>query len=179
MSLVDNVVLIHHIYSYLGMQTQEANFAAIDKLPHRICARAIEVLFKLSGLNELHCCSIQLKGLPWHKVVVTPVHFTISPVPCGVWCESKLFLRIIKLTMAKNTKALITQQPILTRNSPSKPVRITREQSLPQLILPTVWRTNQSNGAFAISWLVVQCHLFIGKNLLIVIVWETGWSLIT
>lgn len=64
----------------------------------------------------------------------------------------------------------VSKHPILTRNSTSKPVRLTRQQSLSQLILPTVWRTNQSNGALAIGWLVVQCHLLIGKNLLIVIV---------
>lgn len=71
----------------------------------------------------------------------------------------------------------------LTWDSSPKSVWLAGQQSLSQLILPTVGRTNQSNGPLAIGWLVVERHLLIGQDLLVVIVWggaETdGFSFIS
>lgn len=59
----------------------------------------------------------------------------------------------------------------LTWDSSPKSVWLAGQQSLSQLILPTVGRTNQSNGPLAIGWLVVERHLLIGQDLLTVVVW--------
>lgn len=70
--------------THLSVHTQEADFARVDNLSDRVRAGAIEVLLKLSRLDELACRRVHLKGLTGNKVVVAATHLIIATVSRSV-----------------------------------------------------------------------------------------------
>lgn len=60
----------------------------------------------------------------------------------------------------------------LTWNSTTKSLWLIGQQSLSQLNLATIWRTDQGNGPLVAGRLVVQRHLFVGQDLLIDVLWQ-------
>lgn len=74
---------------HLCVQTEQADFARVDELADRVGAGSVQVLLKLSRLNELPRSGVHVKGLAGDKMVVSPTHLHITPVPRRVWNEQK------------------------------------------------------------------------------------------
>lgn len=64
----------------------------------------------------------------------------------------------------------------LTLRGSRKPVWLASQQSLSQLHLPTSVWTNQGDGTLPIGWLVIESHLLVGQDVLVIRVWITEQS---
>lgn len=70
----------------------------------------------------------------------------------------------------------LADEAALTLGSSREPVWLGSQQSLSQLRLSTAVWTNEGDRPLPVGWLVIESHLLIGEDVLVIRVWITEQS---